>query len=920
MINTDLEHFNYEVREDFDIDDGNDDGDDEFEKLQNYIHEHAPPSERWYHGRLGRKDGEDRLLAHGKSCCYLVRESDRKQGVYSLSYLSLAGHISHFRITAICGDYYIGGRQFHSLQHLIGYYSTYGSLMKDERLKEPVAPSEPVHLGYRLIAKFPYKATADTDELSFNIGDVFSVQNVLDEDWLWVVSQKDNKSGLVPKALTEEVDSSADPFEGRSWFCSVSKADAQTILINYGDVGNFLIRPSDMPGDYSISLRDQTGVSRFRIQRQGQRFIIGGRPFDSIEAIIKRYNKEQLAEGVSLHSPLDRSKYEAFYRNLKGSIRRSGPDLMDGTVPRIKPLRINSRIANSSNITKSGYLIKRGHRNRWKKLYMVLRGEEQQLLYFDNEKRTKPKGLFDLTYAVVYHVHESLFGRPNCFQIVVRALNEMQTYFLCAETSDSAQEWLDVVTQYCGNMRNSNNASGQNVKELKSLELSICHAQKIPTNKVPHPYCVVSLNDVKTCRTKSQEAPEPVFDEDFKFNDLPNDITSFTVAIYNRQRSPYKDKEMGRVTVYLNTLEPGKVLDQWFVLGSLQHKSEIGSIRLTAKFVHEIIMPDEEYGKLLEILLSRDYHMVQYLGEVSKDLNSLAYTLLRIFRKDNNELNLIKTITTRELHTKEKKETLFRGNTLSTKLLDQYMKMIAIPYLQDTIGSVILKIMESKQCCELNPSKVEKGSNVAENLQQLIKFLEEITSNVFNSAQSCPKPLRYLFHCLQLEAAKKWPEEQYIQSRVVSAFLFLRLIVPAVLNPKMHNLVHESPSQMSSRTLTLVAMCLQKLANLVEFGFKEPYLVAVNPFLQKYRKKMVDFLDEIANQSETPKNTEILKHDLARDLAAIHETCIKHEHQLVKLSSTQPNVKILLAIVEGIKRQKEQYMKQGESVCDEFAV
>lgn len=40
---------------------------------------------------------------------------------------------------------------------------------------------------------------------SFNIGDVFSVQNVLDEDWLWVVSQKDNKSGLVPKALTEEV-------------------------------------------------------------------------------------------------------------------------------------------------------------------------------------------------------------------------------------------------------------------------------------------------------------------------------------------------------------------------------------------------------------------------------------------------------------------------------------------------------------------------------------------------------------------------------------------------------------------------------------------------------------------------------------------------------------------------------------------
>ena len=33
-------------------------------------------------------------------------------------------------------------------------------------------------------------------------------------------------------------------------------------------------------------------------------------------------------------------------------------------------------------------------------------------------------------------------------------------------------------------------------------------------------------------------------------------------------------------------------------------------------------------------------------------------------------------------------------------------------------------------------------------------------------------------------------------------------------------LATESPSQMSSRTLTLVASCLQKLANLVEFGAK----------------------------------------------------------------------------------------------------
>ena len=55
----------------------------------------------------------------------------------------------------------------------------------------------------------------------------------------------------------------------------------------------------------------------------------------------------------------------------------------------------------------------------------------------------------------------------------------------------------------------------------------------------------------------------------------------------------------------------------------------------------------------------------------------------------------------------EKKETLFRGNTLTTKLIDQYMKMVAIPYLQQTINDVIMKIMECKQSCEVGVESID---------------------------------------------------------------------------------------------------------------------------------------------------------------------------------------------------------------------
>lgn len=44
----------------------------------------------------------------------------------------------------------------------------------------------------------------------------------------------------------------------------------------------------------------------------------------------------------------------------------------------------------------------------------------------------------------------------------------------------------------------------------------------------------------------------------------------------------------------------------------------------------------------------------------------------------------------------------------------------------------------------------------------------------------------------------------------------------------------------------MVAKCLQNLANLVEFGGKEPYMEVVNPFILKNKERMVVFLDHLS--------------------------------------------------------------------------
>jgi len=64
--------------------------------------------------------------------------------VNAVSYLNEGGTVLmvYCRITAVCGAYYIGGREFDSLSDLIGYYTSYSDLLKGERLQTPVPPPE----------------------------------------------------------------------------------------------------------------------------------------------------------------------------------------------------------------------------------------------------------------------------------------------------------------------------------------------------------------------------------------------------------------------------------------------------------------------------------------------------------------------------------------------------------------------------------------------------------------------------------------------------------------------------------------------------------------------------------------------------------------------------------------------------------
>ncbi|KAJ8286714.1 hypothetical protein GJAV_G00042450 [Gymnothorax javanicus] len=868
----------------------------------------APPTNQWYHGKLDRTIAEERLRQARTPGSYLIRESDRRPGSFVLSFLSMTSMVNHFRIIAMCGDYYIGGRRFSSLSDLIGYYSYVSCLLKGEKLLSPVAPPEPVEDRRRVRAILPYTKVPETDEISFLKGDMFIVHNELEDGWMWVTSVRTDEQGLIVEDLVEEVGREEDPHEGKVWYHGkINKQEAYNLLMTVGQVSSFLVRPSDStPGDYSLFFRTSENIQRFKIcPTPNNQFMMGGRYYNSIDDIIDHYKKEQIVEGYNLKDAVSVQHQEQVLS-----------DMVDGREI-YNTIKRKTKDAFYKNIVKKGYLLfNKGKGKRWKNLYFILEGNDAQLIYFESEKRaTKPKGLIDLSVCSVYGVHDSMFGRPNCFQIVVQHFSEEPCIFYFAgEAPEQAQDWMKCLQTFCSNLRKPTQpSSNKRLRQVSSLVLYVEEAHKLPGKHFTNPYCNIYLNSVQVAKTHPREGQNPVWTEEFIFDDLSSEINRFEISLSNKTKKS-KESDILFMRCQLNRLQRGQMIDEWFPLSShIPLKGiEPGSLRVRARYSMEKIMPEEEYSEFKELVLLREFHVIYALAHVcGQDRTLLASILLRIFRHEKVEAPLLRTLNDREISMEDEATTLFRATTLASTLMEQYMKATATGFVHHALKDTILKIMECKQSCELNPSKLEKNEDVSLNLAHLLNILSELVEKIFMAAEILPPTLRFIYGCLQKSVQQKWPRNTTMRTRVVSGFVFLRLICPAILNPRMFNIIADPPSSTAARTLTLVAKSVQNLANLVEFGAKEPYMEGVNPFIKNNKHRMIMFLDELGNVPDLPDTTEHFRTDLSRDLAALHEICVSHSDELRTLSNErgaqQHVLKKLLAITELLQQKQAQY-------------
>lgn len=223
----------------------------------------------------------------------------------------------------------------------------------------------------------------------------------------------------------------------------------------------------------------------------------------------------------------------------------------------------------------------------------------------------------------------------------------------------------------------------------------------------------------------------------------------------------------------------------------------LGSLRVKIAYTALHVFPLATYDNLMELLMdgieqkSVKSSAVHVLGQIVANKSELSHPLVRLFTYKKTIATVIKLFAEQELSELNDLTTIFRGNTLVSKMMDEAMRLCGIHYLHNTLRPVIRTIIQENKPCEIDPAKVNNKNLIHSNYLNLVDYVRQVFDAIIKSGWNCPPILRQLFHDLRECAIKRFPCNSEVRYSVVSSFIFLRFFAPAILGPKLFDLSKE---------------------------------------------------------------------------------------------------------------------------------
>uniref|UniRef100_A0A672RDU4 RAS p21 protein activator 2 n=1 Tax=Sinocyclocheilus grahami TaxID=75366 RepID=A0A672RDU4_SINGR len=388
------------------------------------------------------------------------------------------------------------------------------------------------------------------------------------------------------------------------------------------------------------------------------------------------------------------------------------------------------------------------------------------------------------------------------------------------------------------------------------VQIIACQGLPLISGQNCDPYATVTLvgSDQKKTKVKKKTS-DPQFEETFHFE------------LWNNGNLA-QDVFLGETRISVKILRNDHIHRAWYLLqpkgnGTKSKPDDMGSLRLKVTYTEDNVLSSACYTALRNLMLkSPDVKPISasaahVLGDICRE--SVGYEALlpvvRLLLHHNRLLPFLTSVAALELENTQEANTIFRGNSLATRCIDDMMKIVGRSYLTVTLKPVLNEIFESNKTCEIDPVKLKEGDNVEVNKENLQGYVQKVFTFITQSSSSCPPLMCDVFRSLRQLASKHFPADPHVQYSAVSSFVFLRFFAVAVLSPHTFQLRSHHPDPEISRTLTLISKTIQSLGSWGSLSknklssFKETYMYDFFKLFQEDEciEKVKMFLDEISS-------------------------------------------------------------------------